>query len=129
MRILLDTNAYSDWRRKGRWNAVIRSATEVLVPAIVLGELRYGFEGAVHGTENRRKLEAFLANAVVTVLAVDDGTARVYANLKQFLRKAGSPIPENDIWIAALAVEHGVALATSDAHFARLPQVAKVMEE
>lgn len=60
MRILLDTNAYSDWRRNGHWNQVIATAPEVLVPSIVLGELRYGFRGALNSAENEDKLRIFL---------------------------------------------------------------------
>ncbi len=128
MRILLDTNAYSDWRRDGRWNETIITASEVLIPAIVLGELRYGFQGAAQGPENEIKLQNFLRSPVVRVVTVGDPTSRSYANLKYFLRKAGTPIPENDIWIAALAVEHGVPVLTLDGHFEKLPQVARVME-
>jgi predicted nucleic acid-binding protein len=128
VKILLDTNAYSDWRRTGRWNEAISTASEVLIPAIVLGELRYGFAGSTKAVENESKLWMFLNSDAVEVLNVSEATSRTYANLKYFLRNVGKPIPENDIWIAALAVEHGVHLVTSDAHFDHLPQVARVME-
>ena len=127
MKILLDTNAYSDWRRNGRWNEFVSTASEVLVPAIVLGELRYGFIGSALADENERKLADFLGHSVVRLVEVGDSTSRAYAVLKHFLRRAGTPVPENDIWIAALAVEHMAKIVTADAHFDLLPQVARVL--
>ena len=126
MKILLDTNAYSDWRRHGQWNRTISTASEVLMPAIVLGELRYGFQGAAKAAENEAKLGLFLRHPAVRVVSVGESASRCYAHLKHFLRIQGTPIPENDIWIAALALEHAVPLLTSDAHFDHLPQVARV---
>lgn len=129
MKILLDTNAYSDWRRAGRWNGTISTASEVLIPAVVLGELRYGFKASRLEAENDRKLGEFLRHSRVKVLTVTERTSACYATLKYYLRQAGSPIPENDIWIAALAVENMVPLVTGDAHFDLLPQVARVMDD
>lgn len=128
MKILLDTNAYSDWRRSGCWNETITTADEVLVPAIVLGELRYGFQGATRGVENETKLQYFLRDPVVRVVEVGEATSRSYAALKHYLRQAGTLIPENDIWIAAIAVEHLVPVVTSDTHFDALPQVSRIVE-
>jgi predicted nucleic acid-binding protein len=127
MRILLDTNAYSDWRRHGQWNGTISTASEVLMPAIVLGELHYGFHGAAMALENETKLAHFLKHPAVRIVSVGESTSRCYAHLKHFLRMRGTPIPENDIWIAALALEHAVPIVTSDAHFDHLPQVARVL--
>jgi tRNA(fMet)-specific endonuclease VapC len=126
MKILLDTNAYSDWRRHGQWNRTISTATEVLMPAIVLGELRYGFLGTAKAVENETKLGRFLRHPAVRVVSVGESTSRCYAHLKHFLRMQGTPIPENDIWIAALALEHAVPVMTTDAHFNHLPQIARV---
>ena len=128
MRVLLDTNAYSDWRRHGKWNRSISTASDVLIPSIVLGELRYGFQGSSLQVENETKLDAFLRHTRVRIVSVGDETSRVYAHLKHFLRQEGSPIPENDIWIAALAVEYSVPLLTSGAHFSCLPQVSRLPE-
>lgn len=128
MRILLDTNAYSDWRRSGRWNQVIATAAEVLVPSIVLGELRYGFRGAAKSAENEDKLRVFLNHPLVRVITVGETTSRIYADLKHYLRTTGHPIPENDVWIAAVAVETMSTLVTGDAHFSFLPQVAMAVE-
>jgi predicted nucleic acid-binding protein len=127
-RILLDTNAYSDWRRKNRWNNAISRAGTVMIPAIVLGELRAGFKDSAREEENERKLVQFISDPVVRVLDVVESSSRNYAALKHFLKKSGTPIPENDIWIAALAVEHLVPVVTSDAHFNYLPQVARIVD-
>lgn len=127
MKVVLDTNAYSDWRR-GRWNETIATASEVLIPAIVLGELRYGFQGAAKGLENESNLMDFLSDPVVRILEVGEATSRTCAALKHFLHQSGTPIPDNDVWISALTVEHLAAVVTSDAHFDRLPQVARVVE-
>ena len=128
MRVMLDTNAYSDWRRHGQWNRTISTAELVLIPATVLGELRYGFQGAAQAAANEAGLGRFLRHPAVRVASVGEATSRCYAHLKYFLRQQGTPIPENDIWIAALAMEHAVPLLSSDAHFDHLPQVAKVLE-
>lgn len=128
MRIILDTNAYSDWRTNGRWSKIISTADQVFMPVIVLGELRYGFEKGTKGSENEAKLIAFLNHPRVSVLTVGETTSQCFAKLKYYLSKAGAPIPENDVWISALCVEHGLAVVTGDAHFDFLPQVARVLD-
>lgn len=128
MKIVLDTNAYSDWVRNGRWHEVITTASEVMIPSIVLGELRYGFQGSKLQEKNEKTLARFLKSPVVTVLEVGETTSKVYANLKHFLRSAGTPIPENDVWIAALAVEALASVVTADSHFDFLPQVKRHIE-
>ncbi len=128
MKILLDANAYSDWMRNGRWHEVITTADEVMIPVIVLGELRYGFQGSKLHDKNEKTLVRFLKHPAVSILQVGEATSKIYANLKHFLRSAGSPIPENDVWIAALAVESLASLVTADSHFDFLPQVPRVIE-
>lgn len=98
------------------------------MPSIVLGELRYGFQGATKAVENETKLAQFLRHPAVSVVSVGESTSRCYAHLKFFLRMQGSPIPENDVWIAALALEHAAPLLTTDAHFDHLPQVVRLAE-
>jgi len=123
MRVALDSNAYSDWRRSGRWDEEITTATEVHVSATVLGELRYGFACGGRETANLAALRAFLAEPAVVMDPVGEETAGIYGTLKKHLRQQGTPIPENDIWIGAAAVEHGLELLTDDRHFENLPQV------
>ena len=85
----------------------------------MLGELHYGIHRSARPQENLRQLERWLR--ITVVLAVTPATAERYGTLKQQLALAGTPIPENDLWIAAQALEHGLPLATRDSHFARVP--------
>ena len=123
MRVALDSNAYSEWRRSGRWTEEISTAVEVHVSATALGELRYGFACGSRESENLAALRDFLSEPMVVTDRAGDETAEIYAALKKHLRSQGTPIPENDIWIAASAVEHGLELLTDDRHFEKLPQV------
>ena len=125
MRICLDSSAYSAFKR-GHPEAmeVLRSAGEIVLPSIMLGELLAGFRGGSRDRANRRELEAFLLSPRVRVTPVDADTAQRYAEIFAYLRERGSPIPTNDIWIAACAMQWGLRLLTTDAHFDRLPQVS-----
>lgn len=124
-KLCLDTSAYSNFKR-GQQPAVeaISSATWLGVPATVLGELRVGFALGSRREVNERELSAFLAHPFVTVLSVDDEAARIYAELVCALRDAGTPIPTNDIWIAATAAREGATVLTYDAHFGQIQRVA-----
>lgn len=117
-RLALDTSAYSHFRR-GREQVVrlLDAAREVQVPAIVLGELRAGFRVGKLGADNERQLRRFLDQPVVRVTDVDDAAAACYADIWSALREAGTPIPTNDMWIAALALREGATVVTYDAHF------------
>jgi len=123
MIVVLDTNAYSNWRRYGHWNETISTADKVIIPAIVLGELRFGFLRGVKCEENEQKLVHFLRQSVVEIGNVGNATSHHYAIFKNHLRDQGTPIPEADVWIAAVAAEHGGLLLTRDGHFKNLPQV------
>ncbi len=123
MKLALDTNAYSDWRRFGLWESLLLQADEVIVPAIVLGELRAGFLRGNQQKTNEDKLVTFLQNPVVRVVDVGAATSHYFASFKHDLLKNGSAIPENDVWIAACCFEAGATLLTSDKHFEHLPQV------
>ena len=118
MKIALDTNAYSALMRGHRdVAAVIRRAESVLVPAIVTGELLYGFLLGSRFEENAARLEAFLATPSVTLLPVGLTTGDRFGRIAATLRRKGCPIPTNDIWIAAQAMEVGADLLSSDSHF------------
>lgn len=123
MTVVLDTNAYSNWRRYGHWNNIISTANKVVIPSIVLGELRAGFQRGMKAKENERKLNDFLRRMVVEIGLVGDETSHHYALFKNHLREKGTPIPEADVWIAAVAFEHSGLLLTGDGHFENLPQV------
>jgi tRNA(fMet)-specific endonuclease VapC len=95
--------------------AHIRQASEVFIPVIVIGELLYGAEKTSHKEENIAKIHAFIQENVI--LRCDSDTARKYGKIKDQLRKDGHPIPENDIWIAAIALQHSLVLVSRDSHF------------
>lgn len=127
VRIALDSNAYSALARGNRaTRRVVEEADEVWLPFIVLAELRAGFALGRKQTINEQVLRHFLTKPGVGVLYPGDSTTRRYARLFRQLRLAGRPIPTNDIWIAALADEHGLVLVTGDGHFTHLPQLVLI---
>jgi len=93
----------------------LREAEEVFVPSIVLGELYYGARKSRRMEENIARIDEFAAGNVV--LSCDVETARQYGEIKNRLRQKGRPIPENDIWIAAMALQNDLTLVARDAHF------------
>jgi predicted nucleic acid-binding protein len=117
-RILIDTNAYGAFKR-GDSAAVeiMRLADRVGLSTVVLGELLAGFSGGHRTERNRRELSEFLSSPRVVILPVGEQTADYYALVFRLLRRKGRPIPTNDLWIAATALEHGFALFTCDDHF------------
>jgi tRNA(fMet)-specific endonuclease VapC len=129
MKVLLDSNAYSDWRRAKAWGHTISTATVVYLPTIVLGELHAGFRMGMAKKENVASLAAFLNAEPVEVVGPTERTAEIYGEFVTQLRKQGTPIPTNDIWISALAYEFKAMLVTKDAHFRNLPQVALAVEK
>lgn len=116
--ILLDTNSYSAFKRNvADAVEVIQHAPVIGISAVVLGELLSGFAAGSHQSANRDELNKFLFSARVKLLAVDSGTAEHYSAVYRDLRAKGRPIPTNDMWIAATALQHGLALFTYDRHF------------
>lgn len=97
-------------------------AARLLVPAIVLGELYGGALKSTRVADNLRKVDMFAAAA--TVLVCDARTARAYAEARDALRRKGRPLPENDIWIASVAIQHGLTLVSRDAHFKEVDGLA-----
>jgi len=127
MRVCLDTNAYSDLRRgDSRIKDVLDRADEVIVPAAVVGELQLGFLRGSKCAENERMLSDFLAVPCVKFQPATRGIAERYGYVKAALWKAGKAIPENDIWIAATALETGSRLLTRDAHFNLIGGLIKI---
>ncbi len=126
MRIMVDTNAYSGFKRgDGGIVETLARADEILVPAIVLGELRAGFKGGRREGDNLRELEEFLATPRVSVHPLGEETAIFYAEIYTTLRAEGKPIPTNDLWIAAAALETGSILISRDAHFEAVPGLVR----
>lgn len=123
-RILLDTSAYSAMRRgDDRLLAPVQRAGEVFLTPVVVGELLFGFQGATLERKNRTLLREFVGSPRVSVLALDEETAERYAMIRGYVRRQGTPIPVNDLWISASAVQHGLRLLTLDEHFKSVPHV------
>jgi predicted nucleic acid-binding protein len=124
VKIVLDTSAYSALQRGDRsLLSVLQNSEVVAVPVVVLGELHAGFRAGNRFADNEELLARFLSKPSVRVLNVTEETALRYAEIDVFLRKEGRPIPRNDVWIAAAAMEHGMRLLTLDAHFAEIPML------
>ncbi|HEX8455059.1 MAG TPA: type II toxin-antitoxin system VapC family toxin [Longimicrobium sp.] len=115
-KILLDTNFVIDLLRGSQAaQSVVTAAEQVYVPATVMGELFHGAEVSDRREAQMAKAEEFASRS--NLLPCDLETARHYGGIRGTLRRRGKPIPENDIWIAALAQQHDLAVATKDAHF------------
>jgi tRNA(fMet)-specific endonuclease VapC len=118
MRVLLDTNAYSAFIRG--WPDVVkrvRQADDVIISTVVLGELLFGFHNGSQYEQNRRILQEFLDDPHVRMVTLTFTTAERFGEIFASLRRRGKPIPTNDIWIAAQAIESGSDLLSSDSHF------------
>lgn len=116
--ILIDTNIYSRALRGDKSVVdILRKQTEIGFSVISIGELLSGFKGGNRESENRTELEEFLDSPRVITYPVDDETADFYAEVLHNLRTAGTPIPTNDIWIAATAFQIGLRLFSTDEHF------------
>ena len=118
MRILLDTNAYSALMRGHAEVANrVRRAEGIILSTVVAGELLFGFRGGKRLDENQRQFRKFLDNPYVSILPVSLVTADRFARIGASLRAKGRPIPSNDMWIAAHALESGAELLSADEHF------------
>ncbi|MCX6586015.1 MAG: type II toxin-antitoxin system VapC family toxin [Acidobacteria bacterium] len=127
-RYALDTSAYGAFRRQDpRVITLIDEASWIGMPSIVLGELFAGFANGTRTRQNQDLLQSFLAHPVVETLAVDESVASIYSELLTALRQQGTPIPTNDIWIAATAIRHAAPLVTSDQHFHRVIRLASIV--
>lgn len=119
---LLDTSIIVPFfRGSADIRARLEQAARVYLSSVVLGELYYGAEGAKLPQEQLDKIE-YLAGTC-TELVCDRGTARHYGRIKQALRQRGRPIPENDIWIAATALQHDLVVVTRDRHFQEMDRL------
>ncbi|MHC4829025.1 MAG: PIN domain-containing protein [Planctomycetota bacterium] len=123
--MILDTNAVSALLAGETALAEVLSGSERHeLPVVVLGEYRYG----LRRSKQRKRLEKLLATLAreSRVLAIEDSTAAVYAVVRDRLREQGTPIPENDVWIASLAVEHNLPVVSRDAHFDHVDGLMRV---
>lgn len=126
VRVALDINRYVDLAR-GEEAVVelLEHAEQIFLPVVVLAELRAGFAVGTRGARNEGGLRRFLLRSGVSLLFPDEQTTYHYAALFRQLRQQGTPIPTNDVWIAALVIQHGLVLCSRDAHFDHLPQILR----
>ena len=126
VRAALDTNRLTDLfqgdRELAEW---LGTCEEVWIPLVVLGEIKAGFHGGTQQRRNEVLLQRLLAKPTVGVLLPDRETAEHYARVFVQLKRAGTPILDNDLWIAALVLKHNLLLITRDRHFERVPQLMR----
>lgn len=123
-RILLDTSAYSAYTGgHPDLQEPVRHASAVHLSVVVVGELLAAFLKGGHRRQNETRLRDFTSEPRVRVFPLDDETAVRYAAIRDYLRRQGTPVPVNDVWIAATAAQHGLRLLTLDSHFLQIPQV------
>lgn len=127
MRVALDTNRYVDLcNGVNETKTIVAQAEVVMLPFIVLAELRAGFAHGKRQEENERVLRRFMLKDGVKSLFADDQTTHHYGALYRQLRKQGTLIPTNDMWLAALVLQHNLVLHARDRHFDHLPQLARI---
>lgn len=126
-KVLIDTNIYS-LAMKGDSEVVkvLRTIDLIGFSSISAGELYSGFKGAGREDKNREELDIFLDSPRVVVHPIDMETAEFYASILNNLKVAGTPVPTNDIWIAAVAFQHGYKLFTKDRHFDLIPGLVQL---
>jgi tRNA(fMet)-specific endonuclease VapC len=126
VRVALDTNRLTDlFQGDADLAQSLASCEEVWIPLIVLAEIKAGFYGGTQRGRNEALLQRLLAKPTVGVLLPARETAEHYARLFVQLKRAGTPVPDNDLWIAALALEHDLVLITRDQHFEQIPQLLR----
>jgi len=126
-KVLMDTSAYAAFLRgdPGVKEAVQR-ADEIVFNPVVLGELKAGFLMGKNEKRNRAILRDFLSSSRTIIAEIDEETSERYAVIVQSLRMKGTPIPTNDLWIAASAMQHGLKILTTDKHYLEVPQIITV---
>lgn len=121
--LLLDTNVLIRFFRSDRKIADIISTFEkIVIPTVVLGEFKSGVDPlTIGGKRQLEVLDAFLDSPSVDIIPVTEDVSSAYARIFRTLKANGTPIPQNDIWIAACAMDAGAKLISSDSHFAKIP--------
>ena len=115
-RFLLDTSIIiALFKKDSNVHSHLITANEVFISCVVVGELYYGAFKSRKVDANLRQINQFVLQN--TVLPCDTETAKIYGDIKNSLKNIGKPIPENDIWIAAIAKQHSLTLVTRDSHF------------
>jgi len=126
VRVALDTNRLTDlFQGDAALAERLGLCDEVWIPLVVLAEIKAGFLGGTERHRNEILLRKLLSKTTVGVLLPDRETAEHYARLFVQLKRAGTPVPDNDLWIAALALQHDLLLITRDRHFKNIPQLPR----
>jgi tRNA(fMet)-specific endonuclease VapC len=126
MRVALDTNRLTDlFQGDSELADRLSECDEVWLPLMVLAEIQAGFYGGSQQHRNEILLRKFLIQPTVGILLPVRDTAEHFARLFVQLKRAGTPIPDNDLWIAALVLQHDLVLITRDRHFERVPQLLR----
>jgi len=126
VRVALDTNRLTDlFQGDAALAERLGLCDEVWIPLVVLAEIKAGFLGGTERHRNEILLRKLLSKTTVGVLLPDRETAEHYARLFLQLKRAGTPVPDNDLWIAALALQHDLLLITRDKHFKNIPQLLR----
>lgn len=129
-RVLIDTNVYCRGLAGEQWSAsILRQAEELLICPVVVGELFAGFRKGSRESHNLSIFWKFLATPRVTILNITLETSEFYCKVLEQLQRNGTPIPTNDIWIAACTMENGAHLATMDSHFKHVEGLLTVFKE
>jgi len=128
-KVLIDTNLYS-LAMKGDSDVVhaLRKIDQIGFSVVSIGELLSGFKGGTRESTNREELNIFLDSPRVVVHPIDEGSAEFYASILNNLKAAGTPIPTNDIWIAAIAFQHGYTVFSKNNHFNLIPGLVNLTE-
>ena len=123
--MILDTNALSAYadEQMSVFEA-LSTAKELALPVVVIGEYRYGIALSRHRDWYRKWLDQFIRDC--RVLSIDEATTHQYADIRVELKRSGTPIPVNDVWIAALSRQHGLPLLSRDRHFDSVPRIQRV---
>jgi tRNA(fMet)-specific endonuclease VapC len=130
IRILIDTSAYIAFLRGHPGvKQVIQRADEINLNPMVLGELLAGFMKGKREARNREIMREFMESPRVCLRAIDEETSERYAVIFNYLREKGTPIPTNDLWIAATAMQFGLRVVTTDRHFQKVPQIIAEFHE
>ena len=121
MKLLLDTSGYVGFKM-GLPEMVdfLMEAQAILLSPIVLGELMFGFRLGIRSQKNMEELKQFINQESVEVILIGEVTADRYSRIAEQLKRQGTPLPSNDIWIAAQALEQGAELVTMDRHFEKI---------
>lgn len=121
---MVDTSAYLAFLRgHSEIKLALQQADEIFFCPVVLGELITGFLLGTSEKKNRSILKDFLSSPRVEIVEIDEETSERYAVIMSHLKKIGTPIPTNDLWIAASAMQHGLKVLTTDKHYLQVPQI------